>query len=85
MKGRADRMELTCPLAFAGYNASMGAIDDFDRLLSFMSVKLHCMKWWHAIFYFLINVALVNVLHLWRLANPDAAEKMERRVWMAGL
>eukprot|EP00961_Rhodomonas_salina_P063259 850154-Rhodomonas_salina.1 len=50
-----------------------------------MSVKLQCMKWWHAIFYFLIDVALVNVLHLWRLANPDAAEKMEHRVWMAGL
>eukprot|EP00961_Rhodomonas_salina_P072958 980092-Rhodomonas_salina.1 len=40
MKGLADRTELTCPLAFAEYNASMGLIDYFDRLLSFMSVKL---------------------------------------------
>eukprot|EP00961_Rhodomonas_salina_P178741 2411082-Rhodomonas_salina.1 len=63
----------------------MGAIDDLDQLLSFISVKLRGMKWWHAIFYFMINVVMVNELHLWRLANPDAAEKMEHRVWMAGL
>eukprot|EP00961_Rhodomonas_salina_P285714 3861074-Rhodomonas_salina.1 len=37
MKGRADRTELNCPLAFVEYNNTMGAIDDFDRLLSFIS------------------------------------------------
>eukprot|EP00961_Rhodomonas_salina_P273960 3701515-Rhodomonas_salina.2 len=80
MKGLADRTELNCPLAFAEYNASMGAIDNFDQLLSFMWVKLLCMKWWHAIFYFLIHLALVNVLHLWRAAHIDSADSMDQRV-----
>eukprot|EP00961_Rhodomonas_salina_P072957 980091-Rhodomonas_salina.1 len=79
MKGLADRTELNCPLALAEYNTSMGVIDDFDRLLSFLSVKLHCMKWWHAIFYFLTNLALVNALHLWRAAHPDSADSMDGR------
>ena len=85
MKGRTDRVQLPCPLPFAEYNQNMGGIDDFDRLLSFLSVKLRCHKWWHAIFYFLIDVAMVNALHLWRQANPQESDFTSRRVWVAGL
>jgi len=85
MKGRADGVYFPCPLMFSEYNKWMGAIDDFDRLLSFHSCKLKSNKWWHTIFFFLIDVASVNGLHLWRLANPDDAHIISRRVWIAGL
>jgi hypothetical protein len=85
MKGRAQPLELDCPLALAKYNQWMGAIDDFDRLMSFHSCKLRSRKWWLAIFYFLIDVASINALHLWRIENPDEAVRFPRRVWIAGL
>jgi hypothetical protein len=84
-KGRAQPLELDCPLALAEYNQWMGAIDDFDRLMSFHSAKLRSRKWWLAIFYFLIDVAAINALHLWRLENPADAGRFSRRVWIAGL
>jgi len=77
---------IPCPLAFSEYNRTMGAINDFDRLLSFHSVKLQSRKWWHAIFYFLIDVAGVNALHLWRWEQfPEERDWTTRRVWIAGL
>jgi hypothetical protein len=85
MKGLMDEQELPCPLTFAEYNANMGAIDDFDRLLSFLTVRLRCMKWWHQIFYFIIDVSLVNSLHLWRIDNPEESQLLPRRTWVAGL
>jgi hypothetical protein len=85
MKGRVNRTEVQCPLVFAEYNRNMGAIDDFDRLLSFLSVRLRSMKWWHQIFYFIIDAALINALHLWRIDNPEEAATMPRRTWVAGV
>jgi hypothetical protein len=85
MKGRTDRPELPCPLPFSEYNMNMGAIDDFDCLMSFMSVRLRCRKWWHAIFYFLVDVALINSLHLWRQANMTEMDEFTRRAWLGGL
>jgi hypothetical protein len=85
MKGRTDKVELPCPLPFAEYNMNMGAIDDFDCLLSFLSVRLRSRKWWHAIFYFLIDTATINALHLWRQHNADEAEEQSRRVWVGAL
>jgi len=84
-KGLADKVEYPCPLMFAEYNRNMGAVDDFDRLMSSHSCQLRSSKWWHAFFYFLIDVAAINALHLWRFENPTEAELTTRRVWIAGL
>eukprot|EP00961_Rhodomonas_salina_P237447 3209946-Rhodomonas_salina.1 len=61
----------------------MGAINDFNRLMSFHSTKLLSFKWWHLIVYFLINVAAINALHLWCIENPEAEQQISRRVWIA--
>eukprot|EP00961_Rhodomonas_salina_P246707 3332867-Rhodomonas_salina.1 len=85
MKGRANGIEYQCQLMFVEYNRWMGAMDDFDRLMSFHSVKLRSVKWWHSIFYFLIDVETINGLHLWRLENAEESAKLELRTWVAGL
>eukprot|EP00961_Rhodomonas_salina_P254824 3444031-Rhodomonas_salina.1 len=41
MKGRADQWEGPCPLPMREYNFSMGAIDDFDRLI------INALHLWH--------------------------------------
>eukprot|EP00961_Rhodomonas_salina_P169207 2280048-Rhodomonas_salina.2 len=67
------------------YNMWMGAIDDFTQLMLFHSLKLRSFKWWHSIFYFLIDVATINALHLWRIENPDVEARFTWHVWIAGL
>ncbi len=71
MKGLANRTEVQCPLVFTEYNWNMGAINDFDRLLSFLSVRLRLLKWWHQIFYFIIDSAMINALH-WPLETRQS-------------
>eukprot|EP00961_Rhodomonas_salina_P089495 1203570-Rhodomonas_salina.2 len=51
----------------------------------FHSTKLRSFKWWHSIFYFLIDVATINALHLWRIENPYVEARFTRRIWIAGL
>eukprot|EP00961_Rhodomonas_salina_P294938 3934979-Rhodomonas_salina.1 len=85
MKGRADWWEGPCPLPMREYNFLMGAIDDFDHLMSFHSCKLRSYKWWHTIFYFLIDVSSINALHLWHIENPEEGQLLEHRTWIAGL
>ncbi len=63
----------------------MGAINNFDCLLTYYSTKLLSQKWFHAIFYFLIDIAVMSGLHLWLLANPDEAEVLDKRIWIGRL
>ncbi len=66
----------------------MGAIDDIDRLMAFHSTRLKSTKWWQAIFFFLINVSLINEWFLWKLENPDKMTgrgAMTLKKWLAGL
>eukprot|EP00961_Rhodomonas_salina_P208329 2811169-Rhodomonas_salina.1 len=66
-----------------GRSKWMGTINDFDRLMSFHSVKLRSIKWWHSIFYFLIDIATINGLHLWRLENAkESAKRLELHTWI---
>eukprot|EP00961_Rhodomonas_salina_P100230 1348314-Rhodomonas_salina.1 len=87
MKGQAVQWMGPCPLQMEEYNGWMGAIDDFDHLMSFHTCKLCSVKWWHTIFYFLVNVESINSLHLWRTANPpqDREGQLPLRIWIAGL
>lgn len=85
MKGRAERQELPCPLVFSEYNMWMGAIDDVDRLMSFHSVRLRSNKWWHTLFYFILDLCAINAFHLWKIKNPEEAETTTSCVWIAGL
>ena len=78
-KQLAEPEQICAPVQLAEYNMWMGAIDDIDQLLAFLSCRLKSRKWWHAILWFIIDIALINALHLWRWANPKAAAKTKRR------
>jgi hypothetical protein len=61
-------------------NIMMGAIYDFNCLMFHHSVNLLLSRWWHAMFYFLVDVAAINTLLLWRWDNQGKAEKLSSRV-----
>eukprot|EP00961_Rhodomonas_salina_P243407 3289085-Rhodomonas_salina.1 len=89
MKGLAVLWSCPCQglLPMKEYNGWMGANDNFDSLMSFHTCKLHSLKWWHTIFYFLIDASSINSLHLWRIANPpqDHEGQLLQCIWIAGL
>ena len=86
-KGSVVKVQIQCPVQLAEYNRIMGAIDDFDQLLAFLSVRLRGKKWWHTIFYFIVDAALINGFYLWKWDNQADVDQTEktRRQWVLDL
>lgn len=63
-----------CPLAINEYTKRMGGVDRFDQLKGFCHTGRRSRKWWMRIFYFTLDVALVNSFILYstntRVHNP---------------
>eukprot|EP00961_Rhodomonas_salina_P275215 3718049-Rhodomonas_salina.1 len=68
----------------ADCNRIMGAIDDFDQLLAFFSVRLQGKKWWHCLFYFISDVVQINGFFLWNWDNApeDDYQQIAHRKWV---
>jgi hypothetical protein len=49
-----------CPKAIAGCNMIMGGVDRFDQRRERYATGRKSVKWWHRLFYFLIDMATVN-------------------------
>ncbi len=84
-KGLVDKLVLNCPLRIQEYNQHMGTMDSFDHRLAYYSMKLRSCKWWCASFYFLIDIAAISGLDLWRMANPEDADLLDKCTWIGGL
>lgn len=48
------------PQTFATYNKYMNAVDRSDQILTANYIQHKCMKWWKIMFYYLIDMAIVN-------------------------
>ena len=49
-----------CPHADKEYNNSMGVVDMADAKHKTYSCSRHSKKWWHRLFYFLLDICIVN-------------------------
>lgn len=58
---------VSCPLAIAEYNRIMGGIDRFDQMRERYAIGRRSLKWWHRIFYWLIDLSVVNAFTLYKL------------------
>lgn len=68
------RIEVGCPEVVKVYNQSMGGVDKFDQLRECYAVGRRSVKWWHRIFYYLLDLAIVNGFVMWKLKQPDPAK-----------
>ncbi len=50
----------TCPKAFAGYGKYMGGVDTANQMRSYYERDRRSKKWWHRLFYSLLETTLVN-------------------------
>lgn len=65
------KIDVQCPKVVETYNKYMGGVDKFDQLKERYSIGRRSVKWWHRIFYFLLDLAIVNSYVLWKLQQPD--------------
>lgn len=61
-----SKIDVHCPKVVETYNKFMGGVDRFDQLLERYAMG-RSIKWWHRIFYYLLDLAVVNSFVLWRL------------------
>lgn len=67
------RTEISCLKAVATYNRIMGGVDKFDQLQKKYAIGRRSVKWWHRIFYYLVDQAAVNAFVMWKLTKRMAS------------
>ena len=58
-----------CPSAVKLYNSNMGGVDLADFKRKIYSCSRKSSKWWHRIFYFVVDVCIVNA-HILQYLTP---------------
>lgn len=64
------KIDVTCPLTIKKYNEIMGGVDHFDQLRESYGIGRRSVKWWHRIFYFLIDACIVNAYIAFKATLP---------------
>lgn len=78
--------QVPCPEAVIDYNQNMNYVDKFDQLLSSYKIDRRSKKWWHRIFFYLLDAAVVNAYCIYKLLDlPFLTAKDFRRAVMNGL
>jgi hypothetical protein len=60
VKGIRGRQDRRCPDIFVDYNKNMGGVDLADLRRAWHSCRLRAYKWWHPVFYWIIDSAMIN-------------------------
>ena len=55
-----SRKSYPCPTSIRDYNANMNAVDKFDQLMSSYKLDRRSRKWWHRIFFYFLDAAVIN-------------------------
>jgi hypothetical protein len=57
--------QITCPKLININNMNMNCVDHFDQLKSLYEINRKSKKWWHCIFFFFLDAAVVSafILH----------------------
>ena len=55
-----EKLDVPCPTAIADYNKNMGGVDKADMLRALYAVNRKSVKWWHRIYWCLLDIAFVN-------------------------
>ena len=67
--------ELTKPEVICEYNAYMGGVDKADHYCSSYAFIQKCLKWWRKLYFFVLEVAIVNSFLLYKMHRNATNEK----------
>lgn len=77
-----SKVTVPCPAAVVMYNKIMGGVDLFDQKRERYAVGRRSLKWWHRIFYFLLDAAIVNAFTLRKLVKGNG-DQLTFRIQLA--
>lgn len=69
-------IEIPRPKAVEIYNQYMG-VDLLDAMLGFYRITIRSKKWYHRLFFHMLDMTIVNSYLLWRRRNKQIAEKKQ--------
>lgn len=74
---RVSRTEqqVACPRVVKVYNAHMGGVDLLDSLISLYRIQIRLKKWYHKIFFHLLDLTVVNSWLLYRRCGVRTADE----------
>ncbi|CAG9566605.1 unnamed protein product [Danaus chrysippus] len=76
---------ITCPIAVKDYNMYMGGVDTADRLRALYCIDRKSPKWWHRLFWGLLDIVFVNAYVIHGLIMEQTTVKDFRRSVTQGL
>ncbi|XP_030751377.1 piggyBac transposable element-derived protein 4-like [Sitophilus oryzae] len=81
------QVQVPCPIMLRDYNKNMNFVDKFDQLRATYGIDRKSHKWWHRIFFFFIDSALVNafIINNFLGKSPQLTIKNFRRQVSEGL
>ena len=62
---------VSCPNVVKDYNNYMGGVDKHDQLRQVYGLDRKSVKWWHRIFFGLLDMSIVNVFVIYKESCPD--------------
>lgn len=74
------RKEVVCPKSIADYNERMGGVDLFDSMMSHYNISWKSRKWWIKVWYYLIELAIVNSYVCYKSQNTAKKRKGQKHV-----
>ena len=80
-----SKSAITCAVAVKYYNSYMGGVDTADRLRALYCIDRKSPKWWHRLFWGLLDIAFVNSYVIHGLIMKQTTVKDFRRSVTQGL
>lgn len=80
-----SKSTITCPQSIKDYNTYMGGVDTADRLRALYCVDRKSPKWWHRLFWGVLDIAFVNAYVVYGLTHEKTSVKEFRRSIAQGL
>ncbi|KAF2889292.1 hypothetical protein ILUMI_16881 [Ignelater luminosus] len=68
------KVTVACPNLVKEYNRHMGGVDFLDSLIGMYKIRLRTKKWYMRIFYYLIDMTIVNSWLLYRRVHREQNE-----------
>jgi hypothetical protein len=76
-KGEKVQREISRPPAVKYYNMYMGAVDMYDQYRSYIKLDLRSRKFWHPLFWLIVESALVNAWLVYKASRELALLPLE--------
>ncbi|KAG5867602.1 hypothetical protein JTB14_023909 [Gonioctena quinquepunctata] len=75
-----SRSNVFCPKVEDLYNPIVGGVDKFDEKREVYAIGRRWVEWWHSMFYFLVDLAIVNSFILYQTSRRLNSSQLTYRI-----